>query len=246
MPLEEARNLGAIAPFGEKYGALVRVVKIGDFSLEFCGGTHCRRTGEIGTFIIVNESSIASGVRRIESQTGMAAFEMLSNMRGAVRDLSRLLSATQDVLAERVENLLAETKEMKKEIKRLRQEKASGSVDDVLATAHETGGIRFVTHQTEGLDPNEMRNLADELRARLKEGVVVIGNTDGEKVSLVCTVTAGVKKKTPAGKIIREVAKIVGGSGGGRDDMAQAGGRFPEKLPEALAAVEKILKSILQ
>ncbi|MCX7000720.1 MAG: alanine--tRNA ligase [Candidatus Sumerlaeota bacterium] len=245
MPLEEARQIGAIAPFGEKYGALVWVVKIGDFSLEFCGGAHCRRTGEIGTFIIVNESSIASGVRRIESKTGMAAFEMLSNMRDAVRDLSRLLSATQDALAERVGNLLDEIKEMKKEIKRLRQEKASGSVDDVLATARETGGIRFVTHQTEGLDSDEMRNLADELRARLKEGVVVIGSTDGEKVSLVCTVTEGVKKKAPAGKIIREVAKIVGGKGGGRDDMAQAGGRFPEKLPEALAAVENILKSIL-
>ena len=246
MPLEEARDLGAIAPFGEKYGALVRVVKIGDFSLEFCGGTHCQRTGEIGTFIIVNESSIASGVRRIEAKTGMAAFEMLSNLRGTVSDLCHLLSTTQDLLVGRVGNLIAEIKEMKKEIQRLRQEKASGSVDDVIGMAREAGGIHFVTHQTEGLDFSEMRNLADELRARLKEGVVVIGSTDGEKVSLVCTVTEGVKKKAPAGKIIREVAKIVGGKGGGRDDMAQAGGRFPEKLPEALAAVGKILKSMVK
>ena len=231
MPIEEARRLDAIAPFGEKYGEMVRVVTIGDVSMEFCGGTHCRRTSEVGFFLILSESSIASGVRRIEAKTGMGAY--LVNVE------------TREMLTARVEKLLAETKEMKKEIKRLRQEKASGSVDDVLATARETGGIRFVTHQTEGLDSNEMRNLADELRARLKEGVVVIGNTDGEKVSLVCAVTAGVKKKAPAGKIISEVAKIVGGKGGGRDDMAQAGGRFPEKLPEALAAVENILKSIL-
>jgi len=232
MPIEEAHRLDVIAPFGEKYGTMVRVVTIGDVSMEFCGGTHCRRTSEVGFFLILSESSIASGVRRIEAKTGMGAY--LVNVE------------TREMLTARVEKLLAEAKEMKKEIQRLRQEKASGSVDDVLATARETGGIRFVTHQTEGLDPNEMRNLADELRVRLKEGVVVIGSTDGEKVSLVCTVTEGVKKKAPAGKIVREVAKIVGGSGGGRDDMAQAGGRFPEKLPEALAAVEKIIKSILQ
>jgi alanyl-tRNA synthetase len=232
MPLEEARNLGAIAPFGEKYGALVRVVKIGDFSLEFCGGTHCRRTSEVGFFLILSESSIASGVRRIEAKTGMGAY--LVNVE------------TREMLTARVEKLLAETKEMKKEIQKLRREKAAGGVDEMVASAREIGSVRFIAQRVEGLDASGMRNLADILRAKLGEGVVVLGCAEGEKVNLLCAVTDGLRKKAPAGKIVREVAKIVGGKGGGRDDMAQAGGRFPEKLPEALAAVEKIIKSILQ
>jgi len=231
MPIEEARRLDAIAPFGEKYGMMVRVVTIGDVSMEFCGGTHCRRTSEVGFFLILSESSIASGVRRIEAKTGMGAYLVYVE--------------TREMLTARVEKLLAEAKEMKKEIQKLRREKAAGGVDEMVASAQEVGGVRFIAQRVEGLDASGMRNLADILRAKQGEGVVVLGCAEDEKVNLLCAVTDGLRGKVPAGKIIKEVAKIVGGSGGGRDDMAQAGGRFPEKLPEALAAVENILKSIL-
>ncbi|HRR98949.1 MAG TPA: DHHA1 domain-containing protein, partial [Candidatus Sumerlaeia bacterium] len=244
MPLEEARQLGAIAPFGEKYGVVVRVVSIGDFSLEFCGGTHCSRTGQIGTFLIESESSIASGIRRIEAKTGMAAFAANQTARGALKDICALLSAAPESLAVRIEKILGEAKDLKKEIQKLRQEKAAGGADNVIASAREAGGVRFIAHRADGLNPNEMRNLADTLRAKIKEGVVVIGGVDGDKVSLICASTEGVRKKVPAGKVIKEVAKIVGGGGGGRDDMAQAGGKLPEKLPEALNAVEEIIKSL--
>jgi len=244
MPLEEARQLGAIAPFGEKYGVVVRVVSIGDFSLEFCGGTHCSRTGQIGTFLIESESSIASGIRRIEAKTGMAAFAANQTARGALKDICALLSAAPESLAVRIEKILGEAKDLKKEIQKLRQEKAAGGADNVIASAREAGGVRFIAHRADGLNPNEMRNLADTLRAKIKEGVVVIGGVDGDKVSLICASTEGVRKKVPAGKVIKEDAKIVGGGGGGRDDMAQAGGKLPEKLPEALNAVEEIIKSL--
>ncbi|HQH11427.1 MAG TPA: alanine--tRNA ligase, partial [Candidatus Sumerlaeota bacterium] len=214
MPLEEARQLGAIAPFGEKYGVVVRVVSIGDFSLEFCGGTHCSRTGQIGTFLIESESSIASGIRRIEAKTGMAAFAANQTARGALKDICALLSAAPESLAVRIEKILGEAKDLKKEIQKLRQEKAAGGADNVIASAREAGGVRFIAHRADGLNPNEMRNLADTLRAKIKEGVVVIGGVDGDKVSLICASTEGVRKKVPAGKVIKEVAKIVGGGGG--------------------------------
>ncbi len=245
MSLEEARELGAIAPFGEKYGAVVRVVQIGDFSLEFCGGTHCACTGQIGMLVILSESSIASGVRRIEAQTGITAFERTSAARHAVVELSEMLSVMPDDVPARVQKALSELKDLRKEIQKLRKEKASGSSGDIVSAAKEIQGIKYLTHKTEGLAANELRNLADTLRARLKEGVVVIGNIDGEKVNLVCAVTDSVKEKVPADKVIREVAKIVGGSGGGRADMAQAGGRLPEKLSEALDSVGAIIKSLL-
>ena len=246
MPLEEAKNMGAIAPFGEKYGATVRVVRSGDFSLEFCGGTHCSRTGRIGTLVITNETSIASGIRRIEAKTGMGAFEEIHSARTMLNDASSSLSVKPDELTERIGKLTEEIKSLKKQMKKIRREKAAGEAGDAVGDAKEVNGIKFLTHKTENMAANELRNLADTLKAKIKQGVVVIGNTDGEKVNLVCASTDEVNKKVPAGNLIREVAKIVGGGGGGRPDMAQAGGKKPDKLDDALNAVEDIIRNMTQ
>jgi alanyl-tRNA synthetase len=246
MPIEEARKLGAIAPFGEKYGAKVRVVKIGDFSLEFCGGTHCLHTGQIGSLVIDGESSVASGVRRIEARTGMGAYKKNLEARSLVFDLCKILSVTSENIPERFEKMIGETKDLKKEIQKLRQEVAAGTVKNSGPEMREVCGIKFITHKTEGMAVNELRNLADTLGGKIKNGVVFIGNTDGKKVNLICKITGDALGKVSAGKIIKEIAKIVGGGGGGRDDMAQAGGKLPEKLPEALLAVEAAIKSQLE
>ena len=245
MPLEEAKKLGAIAPFGEKYGAVVRVVRIGDFSLEFCGGTHCPRTCWIGTFAIAGESSIASGVRRIEARTGLGAFEAGSRARRTVSDLCRTLSTSPSEIVSRVEKLLSELKELKKETSALRREKAAGGIGEAAPSIREIKGVKLLVHRTGGLPVNELRNLADTLASKIKNGVVFIGNREESKVNLICKVTGDALGRVSAGKVIREIAKIVGGGGGGRDDMAQAGGKNPEKLPEALEAVESAIERML-
>ncbi len=244
MPLEEAQSLGAIAPFGEKYGHRVRVVGVEGVSMEFCGGTHCTRTGQIGSMIIIAETSIASGVRRIEARTGLGAFETMLQARRCIADMSRMLSCAAEEIPGRVERLQEDARQLRKDMQKIRQEQAardSGGEGPAL----EVNGIRIVTRSTQGLDPDSLRALADTLRAGQGDCVVVIGNVDGDKVSLLCAATEGVRKRVPASKVVKEVAKIVGGGGGGRDDMAQAGGRFPEKLPEALAAVEGIVRAIM-
>lgn len=244
MPLEEARKIGAIAPFGEKYGATVRVVQIGNFSLEFCGGTHCSRTGQIGSMAIIGEASIASGVRRIEAKTGMAAFEEYGISRRLVQELCRQLSSTPEDLPSRVGKMAGEVKDLKKEMQKLRREKAAGDMKDLSESARDVGGFKILTYQAEEMTQGELRSLADTLGAKIKDGVVFLGSAEGEKVSLVCKVAGAALGRVSAAKIVRETAKIVGGSGGGRDDIAQAGGKFPDKLPEALAAVESLVKML--
>ncbi|MBN1902205.1 alanine--tRNA ligase, partial [Candidatus Sumerlaeota bacterium] len=241
LPLEEAMRLGAIAPFGEKYGAVVRVVSVGDFSMEFCGGTHVKSAGQIGGMVIMGESSIASGIRRIEAKTGMGAFEENQKARSLVAELCRSFSTTPEEISSRMEKMADEMKDMKKEMQKLRQEKAAGSSGDVLDSVKEISGIKVLIRQTEGVNASELRNVADTLGAKLKDGVVFIGNAEGEKVSLVCKVVGAALGKVSAVKIVKEAAKIVGGGGGGRDDMAQAGGRFPDKIGEALASAESLI-----
>jgi alanyl-tRNA synthetase len=238
-------RLGAIAPFGEKYGAVVRVVQIGDFSMEFCGGTHVIRTGQIGGMAIVGESSIASGIRRIQAKTGMGAFGENLKARSLVSELCRNLSSTPDALSIRVDKMAEEIKETKKEMQKLRQEKAAGSSGDVLDSIREVSGVKLLIRRTEGMNANELRNVADTLGSKLKDGVVFIGNAEGEKVTLVCKVVGSALGKVSAVNLVKEAAKIVGGGGGGRDDMAQAGGKFPDKIPEALESVEIIVKTMI-
>lgn len=246
MPLEEARSLGAIAPFGEKYGPTVRVVRIGDVSLEFCGGTHCPRTGWIGSLVIESESSIASGIRRIEGRTGMGAFDSNLEARKVVGRLSKQLSATPSELEERYEKMSVELKSAKKEIHELRTKQVAGGMTPSEARSGEMNGLGYMIQQTDGLNPNELRDISDRLVSKMQNGVVVIGNKSGEKANLVCKVTGDAKDCVHAGNLIRELAKIVGGGGGGRPDMAQAGGKRPDKIPDALDKAEKMLKEMLK
>ena len=259
MPIDEARKRGAIAPFGEKYGHVVRVVEIGEqalaqppsavneekVSVEFCGGTHLDRTGRIGSFRILSESSVAAGIRRIEGATGLGAYERWAASRDVAADLCRSLAVKEDGLVERVGALQDEVKKLSREIKRLKQAKSSFSVDDLIAGAAEVEGIKVVAAKIEDADPEQLRNVADQIRDRLPHSVSVLGATDGKKVSLICAVTKTDTSRVKAGDVIKQAAAIVGGSGGGRPDLAQAGGKNPEKLDEAIERAPAIVARLL-
>ncbi|MFH0792693.1 MAG: DHHA1 domain-containing protein, partial [bacterium] len=246
LPLERARQMGALCPFGEKYGEIVRVVQVNDFSMEFCGGTHLRSTGEIGLFQIVSESSIASGVRRIEAVTGEEAFHHDQKNRALIAQLSQRLSVTPDQLAERLESLLQNLREHEKEVSRLRQQKSADEVEMALQSAKKIGEVTLLTHRFEDLDVAELRNVADLFRSKVKQGVTVLASVKDGKVSLLCTVTDDLKSRLPANKIIREIAAVVGGGGGGKPELAQAGGKDPSKVNDALAKAEEIVLAALK
>ncbi len=246
LPLEEARRIGAIAPFGEKYGETVRVIEVKDFSREFCGGTHLSATGQIGSFAVLSESSIASGIRRIEALTGTAAFEYLSRQRELLTRLSQTLSAGKDELADRVEQLMVEVKQLRREVQQLRQEKSYAGIDDILRTAQTIEGVKILTHTVDNLEANEMRNLIDLLKAREPQAVIGLGSSKGGKATLICAVPKQLAKKIPANKIVKEISPVISGGGGGRAEMAQAGGKNPENLGEALRQIAPTVALLLK
>ncbi|OPZ08142.1 MAG: Alanine--tRNA ligase [candidate division BRC1 bacterium ADurb.BinA364] len=246
LPRDEAFSLGAIAPFGEKYGETVRVVRCGDFSMEFCGGTHLNATGEIGVFLVAGESSIASGVRRIEALTGQGAYEAIARDRETLDEICRRLSATSDSAAERVQALQDELKALRRELQRSKEENSASEVDSILAAAPAVQGVKVVAHAFPGLDSAQLRTMADVIRAKAGGPVVAaLGSAEEKKVALIVAVSKDLEIKVPAGGLVQEIAKMVGGGGGGRPDMAQAGGKNPEKLPEALAAVAGMVEKRL-
>jgi alanyl-tRNA synthetase len=242
LPLEEARRMGAIAPFGEKYGATVRVIQIEDFSLEFCGGTHLDRTGKIGSFVIVSESSIASGIRRIEAVAGMVAFRRLAEQRRTLAALTKMLSASQDDIVRRIESLADETKSLRRTVQELRQAASAFELESLLRNHQKVKGVPLIVHKFQELEIADLRNLVDIVRAKMQQFIAVFGSVKESKVSLICAVSRDLEKKVPANRIVKEVAELVGGGGGGRADMAQAGGKDPEKLDEALARVSGIVE----
>ncbi|MFW6255781.1 MAG: DHHA1 domain-containing protein, partial [Candidatus Sumerlaeota bacterium] len=250
MPIEKARERGAIAPFGEKYGHQVRVVQVGDngqtISIEFCGGTHLDRVDRIGSFRLTAESSVAAGIRRIEGCTGQAAYESWAGTRDVVSQLSRRLAVKESQLLERVSALQDEIKKLNKDIKKAKQSQSSFSVDDLLNKAEEVDGIKLVTAKIEDGDPDMLRQAADQIRDKAGKVVCLLGTADEKKVSLICAVSKDETKRIQAGKVIKEVAQIVGGGGGGRPDLAQAGGKQPEKLDEAIEKASDIIKNMLQ
>lgn len=246
LPLEEAKRLGAIAPFGEKYGETVRVIEVKDFSREFCGGTHLSATGQIGSFVIVSESSIASGIRRIEALTGTGAFEYLSRQRTLLARISQTLSASKDDLAQRIEQLTGELKQLRREVQQLRQEKSHAGIDEILRTAETIEGVKILTHTVDNLEANEVRNLIDLLKTREPHAVIGIGSSKGGKATLVCAVPPELAKQIPANKIVKAIAPIIAGGGGGRAQMAQAGGKNPEKLDEALRQIAPTVAMLLK
>jgi alanyl-tRNA synthetase len=227
-----------MALFGEKYGDEVRVLNFGEFSTELCGGTHVSRTGDIGLFRITSEGGIASGIRRIEAVTGAGALEAVRAADAALKRIAGNLRATPAELEGKVDLLLEQQKKLEREIAALRAKLASGGSADLAAQAVKVSGVSVLAARIEGADAQSLRDAADQYKNRLGESVVVLGaQVADDKVALVSSVSAATSKKVSAGMLIGEVAKLVGGKGGGRPDFAQAGGNDPSKLEAALQAV---------
>lgn len=242
--LSEARALGAAALFGEKYGEQVRVIKMGDFSLELCGGTHLRATAEVGLFKLVGESSVGAGLRRIEAVTGEGALRYIDAKEEQLSEISRLVKATPHEVVHRVENLLQNIKELEVEGEALQARLARYQVQDLLDRAKEVKGVKVLAGQATAPDMDSLRGMVDLLRDKIASGVIVLGSATGDKVNLVAAVTKDLLNSgLHAGKLVKEVAAVVGGGGGGRPDMAQAGGKDPSRLNEALEKTYKVVES---
>jgi alanyl-tRNA synthetase len=247
MALEDAMRAGAVAMFGEKYGSQVRVLSVGDgkFSMELCGGTHVRATGDIGSFKIISDEAIAAGVRRIRAITGVDAFERFRTDEKLIDASLAALNTQRDNLPNAIAKLQEELKRTRKEMEELKLKAAmgggtaaNGDSDDV----KEIGGVKVLAKVVEGLDAGATRQLSDTLLARLKSGVVIIGRKENGKAGLIVRVSDDLTGKIRAGDIIREIAPIVGGRGGGKPDMAEGGGTEPDKLPEAIDAAFRVVE----
>ncbi|NNL66065.1 MAG: alanine--tRNA ligase, partial [Myxococcales bacterium] len=241
MSYPEAIESGAIAIFEEKYGDQVRVISFGDFSTELCGGTHARATGDIGLLKVVTETGIAAGVRRIEALTGLGALEHMRRQEERLHALAALLKTGVPDLESRVARLLEERRELERQVEALSAAQRGAASSDLTASAREVAGTRLLATRVEGVDGKQLRTLVDELRQKLGSGVVLVAVEKPDAVTLALGVTPDLVKRFKAGDLIREVAGIVGGKGGGRPDFAQAGGKHPEKLDEAFARLEELV-----
>ena len=244
MDAEEAFKTGATALFEEKYGDRVRVISIADFSKELCGGTHTDRTGNIGLFKIIGESSVASGVRRIEALTGQTALEYIQKTSKIVQNTARLIKEKPETVAQRIEEMLTDQKSMKKELIQLKTKIAEMSVDGTEDDISSVKGIKVIIKKVSVDTPAALRELADRVRNKIKSGIVVLGSVAGSKVLLIVIVTKDLTDRYKAGNIVKEVASVVGGGGGGRADMAQAGGTKPEMLDRALDRAYEVVEDL--
>ncbi|MBC6946413.1 alanine--tRNA ligase [candidate division KSB1 bacterium] len=246
MPYDEARKLGAMAIFEEKYGDIVRVVKIGDFSLELCGGTHLQHTGEAGLFSLLSESSAAAGIRRLEAATGRGAELLIRKERRLTDELRALLNSTEDDLTARVQQLLEERKNLERELRQLRLKLTQQEIVALANRATPLNGFRFVSAQVEASNSEDLKQMGDTLREKLGSGVGVLAAVMDGKLSFACVVTDDLiqTKKLKAGDIVKRVAAIAGGSGGGRPHLALAGGKDVQRLQEALDQVPQILQEM--
>ena len=242
MGLDEAVAAGAMSLFGEKYDKQVRVLSIGDFSMELCGGTHVKRAGDIGLFKIIGETGVAAGVRRIEAVTGQGAYDWVSRTDQVMRDIASLVRGSREDVDEKVRELVERSRRLEKEVQQLKSRLASGQSGDLSVQAKDVGGVRVLAAQVEGADAKSLRDAMDRLRSKLGTSVVVLGSVKDEKVVLVAGVSADLIDRFKAGDIVGKVAAQVGGRGGGRADFAQAGGTQPEKLGDALASVEGLVR----
>jgi alanyl-tRNA synthetase len=235
MALEEALAAGAMALFGEKYGARVCVVKIGDFSTELCGGTHLDATGQLGFFKVSEEGAVASGVRRIEAVAGTAAVEAVARRERVLKEIGDILKIAPAEAPQRLRKLLEEQKALEKQLQEMEGKLARSKADDLVSAAREVNGVAVIAGRIDGLDADALRAVADTLRDRLGSGIVSVGSVVDGKVNLIAAVTKDLTKRFQAGKLIQEMAKLVGGRGGGRPDLAQAGGPDAARLDDALA-----------
>jgi alanyl-tRNA synthetase len=241
MSYDDAIKAGALAFFGEKYGSRVRVVKMGEFSTELCGGTHVARTGDIGVVRIEAEGGVAAGVRRLEAVTGTGALDAIRKHDALLAEIATLLKSSESDTTARLEKLLAQQRELEKRVAELQGKLAGGTARDVLADARRSGDATVLATRIDGLDDKGLRDMADKLRDRIKSGVVVLGSARDGRALLLAAVTKDLTGKFHAGNIIKHLAPLVGGGGGGRPDFAQAGGKDPDRLDAALAAAYEFL-----
>jgi Ser-tRNA(Ala) deacylase AlaX len=240
--IDEAKALGFTALFGEKYGDVVRCVQVGDYSMELCGGTHLDNISQVGLFKIVSEGAVAAGVRRIEAVTGMGAYQYTLQKEQLVGELSKALKANEKDIVARVEQLAAQNKDLEKQIAQLHAEASKGQVDGLLSQVKEVAGVKLLACEVEAADMNSLRDMSDMFRDKLGSGVVVLGAKSESGVNLIVAATKDLTKEgIHAGNIIKEIAKVTGGGGGGRPDMAQAGGKDYSKLADALALAEQLV-----
>jgi alanyl-tRNA synthetase len=240
MKIDEATKTGAVALFDEKYGETVRVVSVGDFSKELCGGTHCKATGEIGPCVILSEGSVASGIRRIEAMTGKSAFDYLKHKETELDSIKGLLKSEKPL--EKLEKLLNDIKSMEKEIQKLKTGSTKDAISEALKEAHELDGVKVVKIRQDGLNPTELRLLADNIKERLKSGIIVVSSVIDSQAAIVCMVTKDMKDRYNAGEIVKSISIIAGGKGGGKPEMAQGGTKDIEKLDNALESLYDIIK----
>lgn len=241
LSIDEAKAKGATALFGEKYGHMVRVVTVPGFSMELCGGTHVAMSGEIGPFRIISEGGIAAGVRRIEAATGQRAYELSLKEREELEQIGELVRGKGGEIGKKVEALIVKQKNLENEINKLKEKLASSGGKDMMQDVIEVNGTKVLSIRIEDADAKSLRGLMDNLKSKIGSGVVVIGAPDGDKVLLIAGVTSDLTSQIHAGKIVGQIAPIVGGKGGGRPDMAQAGGKDVSKLNEALSRVKEIV-----
>ncbi len=247
MPIEEAKKTGAQALFGEKYGDIVRVVNMSDFSIEFCGGTHVNNTSEIMAFKILSETGVAAGVRRIEALTSDGLMKYYAEVEEKLKSAAQLLKTTPDSLSDKISHMMAENKSLHSEIDSLKSKMAQEAAGDVMDQVKEVKGVKLLAAQIDGVDMNGLRDLGDQLKEKLGEGVVVLASGNDGKVSLMATATNGAMKQgAHAGNLVKGIAGLVGGGGGGRPNMAQAGGKNPAGIPDALKKAEEVLESQIQ
>jgi alanyl-tRNA synthetase len=243
MPREEAVSTGAMAIFEERYGHVVRLVNVGEgVSMELCGGTHTGRTGDIGLFRILSEAGVAANVRRIEALTGQAALEHDQRQEEILRQMASQLKATPESAPDRLGRAIRELREMEKEVAALKAKLFTGKSEEILGGIREVNGIKVMSRELEAPSPKELRDFADKIKDKLKSGIILLGARHEGKAMLTCMVTKDLTGRFKAGEIIAQLAKIVGGKGGGRPDMAQGGGDNPEQLESALAKVYEIIE----
>ena len=242
MSIDAARNRGAMALFGEKYGEVVRVVDMGGYSIELCGGAHLKNTAQVGSFKILSENGVAAGVRRIEAVTGKEALKHYQAQEDEIKEICRLVKSTPDKLLSRLEQLLAEQKETAKELEKLKAKMAGGAADEMLSGKVEIGGVAVLAAEVKDMDGNALRTLGDQLKQKLGSGVVVLASGKDGKVNLMAMATDDVVKKgVHAGNIIKAAASVCGGGGGGRPNMAQAGGKDASKIADALEKAKAVV-----
>jgi alanyl-tRNA synthetase len=244
MNYQDAIRAGALAFFGDKYGDRVRVVKIGGFSTELCGGTHVKRSGQIGLFKLPFESGVAAGVRRVEAFTGKGALDLIGSYERQLKEIGSLVRGSADDAVDKVKKLLERQKELEKEIEKLRGQLEKDQIPELLAKKQSMDGANILISQVDGLDAKQLRDIADQLKEKLGSGVVVLASASEANVNLVASVSKDLTKKFHAGNIIKELARMVGGGGGGRPDFAQAGGKEPGQIAAALKRAEELIRQI--